>query len=53
MEKRILILNAIMWFCIGGLVTIAILKITIDKYVISDYQTALFECQKSRLDLIK
>ena len=43
---------AIVWFCVGGLVTTTIFNIVVQNNVIKDYQNAIFECQQSKLDLI-
>lgn len=52
-NKTFLVCYAILWFCIGGLITVNVFKILVEDNVIKDYQNAIFECQKSKLDLIK
>ena len=48
MKNKIIIMTAIVWFCIGGLVTTFITGLILDKYVIEDYQKAIMECQLSK-----
>ena len=52
-QKMFVILLAIIWFCVGGLVTIFVFNSIVTDSVIKDYQNALFDCQESKLDLIK
>ena len=43
LEKKVFILNAIIWFCIGGFVTTFITLQIQDKYVIKPYQQEIIK----------